>query len=129
MVVWLMIIAVETVHGLLRAVWLVPLVGDVRSRQIGVLTGSVLILAITWVSFGWLRPESRRTLFAVGLLWVALTVLFEAVLGRFVMGYPWGRLLADYDLAHGGLMGLGLLVMASAPRIAQALLTRRGFAL
>jgi hypothetical protein len=124
-----MIIAVETVHGLLRAIWLVPLVGDLRSRQIGVFTGSLLILAITWVFFGWLRPESRRTLVAVGLLWVVLTVLFEVVLGRFVMGYQWGRLLADYDLAHGGLMGFGLLLMASAPLIAHAVLTRRGFAL
>jgi hypothetical protein len=106
--VWLVIIAAESVHGAARGLWLVPLVGDLGSRQIGVVTGSILILAITMASLDWLRAGSRRTLAEVGLLWAVLTVQFEFVVGRYVMGLTWTRLLADYDLAQGGLMGFGL---------------------
>jgi hypothetical protein len=126
--VWLAIIAAESVHGAARALWLVPLVGDLRSRQIGVVTGSMLILAITAASLDWLRAESRRALAVVGLLWAVLTMLFEFVFGRYVLGVAWGRLLADYDLAQGGLMGFGLMLMACAPLIAQAALRRWTFA-
>jgi hypothetical protein len=37
--VWLVIIASETVHGILRGILLLPLVGDFPARQIGVLGG------------------------------------------------------------------------------------------
>jgi hypothetical protein len=39
--VWLVIIAVETADGILRALLLVPLVGDLPARQIGVPIGSL----------------------------------------------------------------------------------------
>ena len=37
---WLMVVAVEFAHGVLRTLYLIPLVGALRSRQIGVFTGS-----------------------------------------------------------------------------------------
>jgi hypothetical protein len=54
---------------------------------------------------------------AVGAIWVVLTVLFEITLGR-LMNLSWQRILSDYDLANGGLMGFGLLFMLFAPLIA-----------
>ena len=54
----------------------------------------------------------------VGAIWVAMTVAFEIILGRFVMGLSWARILEDYDLFGGGLMLLGLAAMFSAPFIA-----------
>ena len=63
--VWLIIIAAEIVHGILRAIVLVPRVGEFRSNQIGVLTGSAIILAIAYVSIRWIGAiPSLRT--AVG---------------------------------------------------------------
>lgn len=38
--IWLAIIVAEIAHGIIRGLLLVPLVGDWRSRQIGVFTGS-----------------------------------------------------------------------------------------
>jgi hypothetical protein len=122
--VWLLIMLVETVHGVLRAMLLVPRVGDLPARQIGVFTGSLLILAVTYLSLGWLRLDWPRLRIVVGLLWALLTLAFEVALGRIVLGYPWSRLAADYNLARGGLMGLGLLVVVFAPSIAYAFATR-----
>ena len=44
--IWLLIISAEILHGILRAILLVPLVGEFRSNQIGVFTGSAIILVI-----------------------------------------------------------------------------------
>lgn len=51
--IWLVIAAAEVVHGTLRGIFLLPLVGDLPSRQIGVLTGSMIILLIAYVSVRW----------------------------------------------------------------------------
>lgn len=116
--VWLVIIAVETVHGVLRTFLLVPLVGDFPARRVSVLTGSLLIFGVAWAFVRWIGADTRLRLLGVGLLWVVLTVLFEIGLGRFVLGLPWERITEDYDVTRGGFMGLGLLFMAASPRLA-----------
>ncbi len=114
-VVWLVMMILETVHGVLRTLLLVPLVGDFRARQLGVITGSLLIFGIAWLFIRWVRARTTPQLLAVGLEWAVLTVLFEIGLGILVLGLPWERVAEDYDLPQGGFMGLGLLFMALAP--------------
>lgn len=120
-VVWFVIIFAESLHGILRVAWLQPLVGDFRARQIAFFSGLALILTITLLFIRWLRAETRRKLLAVGWLWLALTLTFEFVLGVFVLGYSWPRMLEDYNLMRGGLMGLGLLFLLCAPLLAARL--------
>jgi hypothetical protein len=117
-VIWLAIIAMESVHGALRGLVLVPWMGDFPARRLSVFTGSLLILAVACVFIRWLRARSRGELLAVGGLWVVLTVLFEIGLGRFVLGLSWDRLLEDYDMTRGGLMVFGLLFMMMSPLLA-----------
>lgn len=122
--VWSLMMLIETVHGVLRTMLLVPVVGDLPARQIGVFTGSLLILSVAYLSLGWLRLDSSRLRLAAGILWALATLAFEVGLGRFVLGYPWSRLAADYDVTHGGLMAFGLLLMVFAPTVVTALATR-----
>jgi len=123
--VWLVIILAESIHGTLRQLFLAPVIGDFRARQVAVFTGALLICVITWLFGRWLRAPTRRSLVGVGMMWVALTVVFEISLGR-ALGYDWSRLLADYDLPHGGLMGLGLLAMLLAPLLVARLRSPAG---
>jgi hypothetical protein len=118
--VWLVLIGVEFVHGVLRTLFLVPRIGDFRSRQVGVFTGSLLILLVAYLSANWLRGNAE-SLIRIGLLWVGLTVAFELLFGHFAFGRSWASLREDFDLAHGGLMPLGLAILASAPLIAARL--------
>jgi hypothetical protein len=76
--VWLVIIAAETVHGIL----LVPIVGDLPARQIDILIGSLMIFAVAYLFIRWIAARTTLQLLGVGLLWVVLTVLFELGLGR-----------------------------------------------
>lgn len=114
--VWLLIMIAESIHGVLRQFLVVPLIGDLRARQVGVLTGTAIVFLVAWLLIRWVNTPDRRLLLGIGVLWVALTIVFEIVLGR-LLGLEWNRIFADYDLGHGGLMGLGLAAMLFMPLI------------
>jgi len=96
----------------------VPVVGDFRSRQIGVFTGSLIILAIALLFVRWIRAIRPSQLFGIGVLWLALTVAFEMLFGRFVVGATWETLAADYNILGGGLLPFRMVVLLLAPWIA-----------
>jgi hypothetical protein len=56
--VWLLIILAESIHGTLRTLLLVPVVGDFPARQISVFTGAVIIFAIAWFTHRWVFAPS-----------------------------------------------------------------------
>ena len=118
--VWLLLITAEVVHGIVRTLVLTPVVGDFRARQLGVFTGSLLILLISALTIRWIRARRRATLLMIGSAWVVLTVVFEISLGR-MLGYSWERLGSDYNMREGGLLPIGLVIMATAPLIAARL--------
>ena len=118
LLVWLLLMAVESVHGTLRTLLLVPVMGDEASRRLGVLTGSVLVLLVTIATIRWMRAGGTARLLGIGILWALLTVAFEIALGRLILQLDWARILSDHDLRRGGLMPFGLLVMMLAPWIA-----------
>jgi len=118
LLVWLVIIVAESVHGTLRTLYLAPAIGDFPARRLGVFIGTALIFLIALAFTRWIGAQSRRQLLGIGALWVALTVAFEVGLGRAVLHYDWARILADYDLSRGGLMGFGLLAMFFIPLLA-----------
>ena len=117
LMVWVLIVIAESIHGILRQLLLVPVTGDLSARQIGVLTGSAIIFAIAWACICWINARSFTEQLSVGLLWVVLIVIFEFSLGA-ALGYSWERMLSDYNLAEGGFMGPGLLFMLFAPALA-----------
>ena len=110
LIVWLAIIAVETIHGIIRRLLLVPLVGESASNQIGVFIGSALILLVVWFLYGWLKVFSSRAQLLVGFLWCSLTFCFEMGLG-FGLGYSLDQLLVEYNPGQGGLMLFGMAIL------------------
>ncbi len=121
---WMLMMLAETGHGVVREIFVAPVIGAQHARQIGVLTGSLIVLAIAWLLARWIDARRPRTQYQVGALWVALTLMFEFALGR-ATGASWARLFADYNPAQGGFLLLGLLVMFLAPRIVSARLVRK----
>jgi hypothetical protein len=116
--VWLCIILVEVLHGIARTMFLAPAVGDFRARQVAVFTGSFLILVVATAFIRWIRPAHDGEAVYVGLVWLVLTLVFEIAFGRYVAHAPWSRIASDYDLLHGGLLPIGMLVLTAAPLIA-----------
>lgn len=122
---WLAIIVAETLHGILRVILLTPIVGEIRGKQIGVLFGSAIIFAIACMTVRWIGVFDRSRLLAIGALWVALTVGFEVILGRAVLGLNWNDIAADLDPRNGSFMVLGLLFMIICPVLARSFCYRR----
>lgn len=117
--VWLVLICAEILHGIARGIFLVRHVGEFRSNQIGVFTGSLIILVIALAFVRWIGASWTADLLAVGALWLVLTLAFEIGFGRFVVGASWERLAADYNVLEGGMLPFGMLVLLLAPLIAE----------
>jgi hypothetical protein len=108
---------VETLHGILRIRFLNRPLGARRASQVGVLTGSLLILAIGWLTVPWIGVRTMQECLVAGTLWLSLMLGFELVLGHWIFRLPWRRLAAEYDLRKGGFLGLGMLVLFFTPLI------------
>ena len=115
--VWWCIILVEMVHGIARTLFLAPVVGDFRARQVAVFTGSFLILVVAASFIRWIRLAHAGEAVRLGIVWLVLTLAFEIAFGRYVVHAPWSRIASDYNLLHGGLLPIGLLVLTAAPLI------------
>ncbi len=115
--IWLVIMLLEITHGILRRLFVNPVIGEHAAHQAGVVVGSLLVFIVTVSTIRWLDVPSFADQLKVGALWVVATVVFEWALGV-GLGTSWERLLSDYDVAQGGLMGLGLLFMLFAPALA-----------
>ena len=119
--VLLIIIFAESVHGTLRQLFLMPLVGDFTARRISFFIAVLLIFLITYFFIRWINAPTVKSLFGIGLMWLILMTLFEFGLGIFVMSYSWEKMLEDYDLSRGGLMIFGLVFMFFSPWLAAKL--------
>jgi energy-converting hydrogenase Eha subunit A len=106
--------------------YLVPVVGRHRAGQIGFFIGSALVLGIAWLTRRWRHGASTRVLFAIGVLWAALTVAFEFLFGYYAFGYSISYIAGDFNLFAGHLMLLGVLVMLFAPILVARLSARAG---
>ncbi|MGB5631368.1 MAG: hypothetical protein WBM86_01145, partial [Waterburya sp.] len=113
-IIWLVFILAESLNGTARILWLVPYLGDRPAHQISFVIGSVLVLTIAILFVRWLQASHFSQLLYVGVLWLLLTVVFEIVLGRLILGYSWSQIGADYNLLQGGLMPIGLVLLVLA---------------
>ena len=116
--VWLMIVFAESVHGTLRQLFLAPLIGNFPARRIAFFVGMLLIFLIAYLFIRWIRAENTTQLFIIGLMWAILMLSFEFGLGILVLNYSRERMLEDYDISRGGLMGFGIVFMMFAPLLA-----------
>ena len=121
LVLWMFIAMAEVLHGVLRVSLLNRRVGDHRARQIGVFTGSAIILIITWLTVPWLGASTNGQLFGIGFLWLVLMLAFEIVFGRLVFRASWQRLASDFDFRKGGVLSIGMLILFAAPFLATKL--------
>jgi hypothetical protein len=121
LLVWLLIAGAETMHGILRVLFLQPHLGDLRARQLALVTGMLIIVVIATLTIRWIGAVGGRRQLALGATWLVLMAVFDVSLGRFVFGYSWSRIAEDFNPAAGGYLGIAMLVLLVAPRVAARL--------
>ncbi|MBK6853446.1 MAG: hypothetical protein IPG93_18180 [Burkholderiales bacterium] len=112
---WLVILLLAFANGALRELLLLPWLGYPWALLLsGLLLGACVVL-VTWFSLAAMKLENAAQAFAAGVVWLALTLVFEFTFGRLVQGKSWGELLGAYTFARGNLWPLVLLVILLSP--------------
>jgi hypothetical protein len=69
----------------------------------------------------WIAPRSAQQAWAVGVIWVVLTLAFEFLAGHYVFHNAWSRLLEDYNVVRGRIWILVLMTTLVSPRLCASL--------
>ena len=116
----------KTLLGLWRVRVLSERLGAEVTRDVGVFTGSLVVLLITFVCVDWMPAREVRTLLAIGATWVALICGYEVAMGRLVFQFSWNEVVAEFNPLQGRLLSLGLAFLLFAPLLAARLRARIG---
>lgn len=105
----------ETLHGIVRTVWIVPRIGKEHALKLSALTGSTLAFGICWLLVPPLQLQGALAHALLGLTLAAFMTAFDLAIGRFVMRKSWHKLWADFNPATGNYLLYGLVFLCVAP--------------
>jgi hypothetical protein len=112
---WVPMVFIAIANGAVREAWYAKRLSELRAHQISTASGLLLLGAYMWfIVYQW-PPDSGQAAAAMGMTWLALTVAFELLFGRYVGRHSWGRLFRDYNLFAGRVWLLVLIWVAIAP--------------
>jgi hypothetical protein len=115
--IWFILAVSAIVVATFRVGVLLPQFGEQTAHQLGTILYLIVQFIIIYLFNRRMRIKDVKTLLGIGFFWVAITIIFEFVFGHFVMGQPWQKLFADYNLFNGRLWVLVLLNNLAAPLI------------
>jgi hypothetical protein len=116
---WTFLPAVALFNGIIATSILLPALGQTRAAYVSALTLLILVvvfIAIVGPRMG--RPANIRVALVVGLLWVALNVVWQFLFFGGVMGVPAREIAKGFDFGtvlQGNLYPLIQLVVAFGP--------------
>jgi hypothetical protein len=119
-VAWCAILLFAILNGALRQALLVPRIGEGAGHVVSTVLLSLFIVGAAWLMVPWIRPPTVRDAWAVGAVWLALTLAFEFLAGHFLFGDPWETLLADYNVARGRIWILVVITTLLVPVVVHA---------
>jgi len=115
--IWLILAVSAIVVATFRVGVLLPQFGEQTAHQLGTILYLIVQFIIIYLFIRKIRIKDVKTLLGIGFFWVVITVIFEFVFGHYVMGHPWQKLFADYNLFNGRLWVLVLINNIVAPLI------------
>lgn len=114
---WLVFMLTGILNGILRVAVLQPSMREYPAHVASTLLLSVALLIEISIFLDIVGDYSLGWLIALGVMWTLLTVGFEFGFGR-AMGQSWATLLENYDVLHGRIWPLVLLVTLLTPPLA-----------
>ncbi len=112
---WLGLAMLGILNGVLRTRLYLEKLGDLRAHQVSTIVLIILVGVYTWLAGLLWPPQSTMQALLIGVLWFGMTVAFEFLFGRYVIGHPWSRLFQDYNILRGRVWSLVLLWTLTAP--------------
>ena len=115
--VWVLILVLAIVNGGFRESVLVPRFGIPAGQLVSGLLLIGCILVVSYLLVPRLGARSRGQLLGIGVLWLALTLVFEFGFGL-VQGESWSELFAAYTFRDGNIWPVVLAITLVAPVLA-----------
>lgn len=115
LLVWFLLAMVAIANGIVRDATYGKSVSDLAAHQISTVTAILLSGTVAWFVHRHWPIASASQAWTIGLLWLAMTVVFEFGFGHYVAGHAWSKLLADYNILNGRVWSLFLLWIAILP--------------
>ncbi|MEQ9618958.1 MAG: hypothetical protein RIG61_07260 [Deltaproteobacteria bacterium] len=107
--------AVGFVNGAMRELAYGKYLDEYPRHVVGTITGTILIgLVIYAINYFW-PFQGRRQAFLVGVVWAALTIIFESAMILFMMKKGISHVLREYDVTEGRLWPFVLLFVIIFP--------------
>ena len=106
---------------MLREKVLIPAFGASVGLKISGVTLSMVIFLVSCLALPWYGPLPSFQYWLIGLVWLAMTLLFEFGFGLFVAHKSWAELLDGYNVSKGNLWVVVLIVTLFSPWIAARL--------
>jgi hypothetical protein len=122
--VWMLMTLLDTLHAVLREIFLAPIVGATRALQLSVPVSCFIVFAAAWLTWGWMRAPTRRQQFFVGGLWVSLAFACVFSIGL-ALGSSWTQIISSYNSMRGAAALLTLAFMFFTPWLVARLHSRR----
>lgn len=114
--VWVLLVPIAIINGTVRNYIYQPMTGELIAHWISSVVLSIMIIGITCVFLKKTKASFvKRDMILIGFLWLFLTIIFEFGFGHFVIGHPWEKLLADYNILKGRIWSLVLLTDLVSP--------------
>lgn len=113
---WLAAVVVAVGNGYVGNTYVAKWLGEYGAHAY---KSAVIIAVVFFLAWLYARQTTGAgwvgAALGAGLLWLALTVIFEFVFGHYVFGNSWDVLFADYRIWEGRLWSLVLLADLIAP--------------
>ena len=98
---WFPMVLIGIANGVLREATYGKHLGELQAHQTSTVSAVVLFGIYIYIVVRIWTLQSPVQAFIVGLMWLALTVAFEFIFGRWVAGHSWSWLLHDYNVFAG----------------------------
>ncbi|MCW8804116.1 MAG: hypothetical protein OQK57_06935 [Ignavibacteriaceae bacterium] len=115
--IWFILAISAIVVATFRIGVLLPPFGEQTAHQLGTVLYLVVQFSVIYIFIKKIKVKEVKTLLGIGIFWVVITIIFEFAFGHYVMGHPWQKLFADYNLLNGRIWVLVLINNIAAPLV------------
>lgn len=112
--IWLSIIPLAILNGGFRGKVLIPWIGKSYAEPVSGIILCLLIFIVAFVFIPRIGKGEQKTYWKIGFFWIALTIVFETMLGL-AMGHTFAELIKAYDITTGNLWLLVVLFIGITP--------------
>jgi len=112
---WVGLVILAILNGTLRVEGYGPFMSELMAHQLSTAIALLLFTLYFWILARYYPLLSSKQAWTIGILWLAMTILFEFLFGHYVVGHPWSKLMADYNIFSGRLWILVLIWTTIGP--------------